>query len=137
MPVIRRRDQDGVHVLAREQGVIVACRERLRLRELLGQLQVRLIDIAQRHHARVGHFRERPHEMPAAPAGADQANVDTLVRPDRLRRGGKRQRRRCSDCGDGSGDEFTARDGFVRHRILLRQIPRRDTFSRTTARFPS
>jgi len=61
MPVIGRRDQDRVNVLVIEQTAIIAVDSRLGIGELARLVQVRLIDIAQGSHPRVGDFGQRPH----------------------------------------------------------------------------
>jgi hypothetical protein len=94
VPVIGRGDEHGVHVFVAQELVIIAVGRRLGIGEFLRLLQVRFVDVAQRHHARVRHLGERLHQVPAAASCADQADVEPLVGAESFGRGGQGQRGR-------------------------------------------
>ena len=56
----------------------------LRVSELSGRGQVRFENIAQRRHADGGHFRQGLHEVLAAAAGADEAELQLLIRTQNI-----------------------------------------------------
>ncbi len=77
--MIGRGDQHRVDILAGEQFLVLLGGERLRVGEFLPLGEVLVPDVADRGDLHVGHFRERLHEMSAAPADADEADLQCVV----------------------------------------------------------
>src|SRR5207248_1034637 len=99
VPVVRGGDQDGVHVLAVEHGPVVAGGERLLVGPGAAGLEVGREDIADGGDADVGHLDQRLHQVAAAAAAADQADVEGLVGPEGAGGGGGQRQ------GGGGGEE--------------------------------
>ena len=94
VPVVGAADQDGVDVLAVEELAIVLGRDRLGIGELLGVVEVGVVDVADGRDPDAGNLGQRLHQVLAAPARAqagDRERVVGRVAPRRF------ERRQCAD----------------------------------------
>ncbi len=80
VPMVGRADQYGVDIFAIENLAVLLRRDRLRIGQLLGQIDVHVPNIAYGSDAHARHFYERFHQPAAAAAGADTGDVDGFVR---------------------------------------------------------
>src|SRR5262249_35549699 len=82
MPVVRRADEHGVHVLVVENLFVFLRGDRLWVGEFLAFSQADIPYVADGGDADVGNLDERFHQLPATAAGADAADVENLVGPE-------------------------------------------------------
>ena len=135
VPVIGRRDQHRVHVLAGEQFLVLLGGERLRVGDLLPLVEVLVPDVADRRDLHVGQFRERLHEVSAPPAHADEADLQCVVGGEPAGRFDGKAR------GEGGGQERAAvgcghwRDSRGKGENRINELERSRRKKRTPAAF--
>ena len=80
VPVVRSPDHDGVDIAPLEHIAIVDGDEGLRVRQFLPLLAAVFPHVADGAQADPRHACKHLHEHPAAPAGSDAADVQSVVR---------------------------------------------------------
>jgi hypothetical protein len=104
VPVVGGGNDDGVHVLAIEELVVVVELIRVRADLLGGEVEVWLIEVADRDDLRVLVGEERVEHLVAAIAQADEADADAIVGAEHAAGAQGRHRHR----GTGGGMEISA-----------------------------
>ena len=110
VPVVGAPDQDRVDVLVLEDAAVVGVLRRRRAGDLRRLEHPGLVDVAHRHHLAAGQVLQQAHEVAGAPAGADHADADAVVRAEGGGAGeagaegesGPAGDRGCPGSGDGS-----------------------------------
>ena len=82
VPVVRRRDVNGVDVFPLEQPPEILIRLRFRTGPFLGTLGVWQVNIGRRAVLDTRRFAHQSRDVPAAAAATDQPDDDAIVRPN-------------------------------------------------------
>jgi len=107
VPVIRRRDDDGIDIRPRQHFPVVARREEVSAPELFREREPSFVDVGNRHQLDARRLQRRAHVLLAANARADRGKANPVVRRNALRsrRSLRAQDRRCHRRARGDGLE--------------------------------
>ncbi len=111
VPMIGRRDNHRVDVLAVEDLAVVHGFQDAGSGRLSGRVQVAGVDVADPEQARVGQRLEVRQVESAAPARADKPQVDAVAGAGGARRQARRRR-----AGGAGAHETSPGESFARHR---------------------
>ena len=79
MPVVRRADDDGVHVLARQHFAVVARGEELVAPDLAGAFQASVVDVGDGHQFHAADIERVARIAAPLASGADQRDADAVA----------------------------------------------------------
>jgi hypothetical protein len=99
VPVVGAADEDGIDILVVEDFLVIPSRDGLRVGDLLGLIQMGIVNVAHGSHADIGNLGQRAHQVLAAAARADAADVERLIGAESI----DSRNAECRDAGRDTG----------------------------------